>query len=182
MFDLGFSELFLIGVIALLVLGPERLPKAARTVGALLRRARSSYMSLKSDIERELAADELKRSIKSVTDPVRSVREAASEVGAAGREFEAELRQVDRRNASAEVDSALGVSKPVESAPVAGGASEPARVADDPEPALDVPAHAPESTGAADSSGLRKHSSTDDGHLTATERETGGPDTNGNRS
>lgn len=108
MFDLGFSELFLIGVISLLVLGPERLPKAARTVGALLRRARSSYMSLKSDIERELAADELKRSIKSVTEPAESIRETVREMSSASRDFEAELRQVDRAHAEAEIDSALG--------------------------------------------------------------------------
>ncbi|MGA9421304.1 MAG: twin-arginine translocase TatA/TatE family subunit, partial [Rhodanobacteraceae bacterium] len=42
MFDIGFSEIALIAVTALLVLGPERLPRAARTLGALLRRARSS--------------------------------------------------------------------------------------------------------------------------------------------
>jgi sec-independent protein translocase protein TatB len=115
MFDLGFSELFLIGVIALIVLGPERLPKAARTVGALMRRARSSYMSLKNDIERELAADELKQSIKSVTEPAESIRETVREVGSAGRDFEAELRAVDRANADranaeAEIDSALGTT------------------------------------------------------------------------
>ncbi len=127
MFDLGFSELFLIGVIALLVLGPERLPKAARTVGALLRRARSSYMSLKSDIERELAADELKRSINSVTDPVRSVREAVSEVDQAGRDFQAELRRVDKRNADAEVESALAVPHPAQAENAAADVTDPAR-------------------------------------------------------
>lgn len=110
MFDLGFSELFLIGIVALIVLGPERLPKAARTVGALLRRARSSYMSLKSDIERELAADELKRSMNSMTEPARDIRQTMTDVDKAGRDFEAELRQVDRDNARAEIDSALGVN------------------------------------------------------------------------
>ena len=63
MFDLGFVELLVIGVVALLVLGPERLPAAARTVGGLLRRARSSWNSLRGELEREFAADELKRSI-----------------------------------------------------------------------------------------------------------------------
>ena len=63
MFDVGFVELLLIGVVALLVLGPERLPAAARTVGSVLRKARSSWNTLRGEFERELAADELKRSI-----------------------------------------------------------------------------------------------------------------------
>lgn len=63
MFDVGFVELLVIGVVALLVLGPERLPAAARTVGSVLRRARSSWNTLRGEFERELAADEIKRSI-----------------------------------------------------------------------------------------------------------------------
>lgn len=63
MVDLSLPELALIGVVALLVLGPERLPGAARTAGALLRRAQRSWSGLRADIERELAADEFKRQI-----------------------------------------------------------------------------------------------------------------------
>lgn len=64
MFDVGFSELVLIGVVALVVLGPERLPGAARTAGALVRRARASWASVKAEVEREIAAEELKRSMR----------------------------------------------------------------------------------------------------------------------
>lgn len=64
MFDIGTGELALIAVVALLVLGPERLPGAARTAGALIRRARASWQNMRSEIERELAAEELKRSIQ----------------------------------------------------------------------------------------------------------------------
>ena len=63
MFDIGFSELALIAVVALLVLGPERLPKVARTVGALVRRARSSWQNVRGEIERELAAEDMKKTI-----------------------------------------------------------------------------------------------------------------------
>jgi sec-independent protein translocase protein TatB len=63
MIDLSLPELALIGVVALLVLGPERLPGAARTAGALLRRAQRSWSGLRADIERELAADEFKRQL-----------------------------------------------------------------------------------------------------------------------
>lgn len=63
MFDLSLPELVVIAVVALLVLGPKRLPQAARTGGALLRRAQRSWAGLRQDIERELAADELKRQL-----------------------------------------------------------------------------------------------------------------------
>jgi len=63
MFDFSFGELGLIAVVALVVLGPERLPKVARTAGALVRRARTSWQSVKDEIERELEAEELKRSL-----------------------------------------------------------------------------------------------------------------------
>jgi sec-independent protein translocase protein TatB len=61
MFDVGFSELLIIAVVALLVLGPERLPKAARFAGLWVRRARAQWYSVKSEFERELAQEDLKR-------------------------------------------------------------------------------------------------------------------------
>lgn len=61
MFEVGFSEIAVIAVIALIVLGPERLPKAARMAGTFLRKARRSFESLKLEVERELEADELKK-------------------------------------------------------------------------------------------------------------------------
>ena len=63
MFDIGFSEIALIAVVALLVLGPERLPRVARTAGALLRRARASWQGVRDEIERELAADDVRKTI-----------------------------------------------------------------------------------------------------------------------
>ena len=53
MFDIGFSELALISIIGLVVLGPERLPKAARTVGYWMGRARSTFNHLRNELERE---------------------------------------------------------------------------------------------------------------------------------
>ncbi len=70
MFELSFGKMALIAVVALLVLGPERLPGAARTAGALLRRLRNSWHGVRSEIERELAAEDIKRSIH---DTARSV-------------------------------------------------------------------------------------------------------------
>jgi sec-independent protein translocase protein TatB len=70
MFDIGTGELGLIALIALLVLGPERLPGAARTAGALLRKARQSWSNVREEIERELAAEELKASMKKAVEEI----------------------------------------------------------------------------------------------------------------
>lgn len=64
MFDLGFSELLLIALVALIVLGPQRLPKAARFAGLWVRRARAQWHSVKSEFERELADEELRRTLQ----------------------------------------------------------------------------------------------------------------------
>lgn len=63
MFDVGFSELIIIAIVALLVLGPERLPKAARFAGLWVRKARAQWYSVKAELERELAAEELQRNL-----------------------------------------------------------------------------------------------------------------------
>lgn len=60
MFDVGFWELSLIALVALLVIGPERLPKVARIVGLWIGRGRRIISSVKADIEREIKAEELK--------------------------------------------------------------------------------------------------------------------------
>ena len=86
MFDIGFSELFLIAVVALVVLGPERLPKAARFAGLWVRRARAQWYAVKSELESELAAEELKRT-------VRDTRQAVADIDADMRAAEAEARR-----------------------------------------------------------------------------------------
>lgn len=63
MFDMGFQELLLIGVIALLVMGPERLPGAVRSASLWISRLRRSFQQIKADIEREIDADDLKREL-----------------------------------------------------------------------------------------------------------------------
>jgi sec-independent protein translocase protein TatB len=64
MFDVGFTELLLLSLVGLLVLGPERLPRVARTLGGLARRARSSWLSLKRSIEAEMRAEELREPLQ----------------------------------------------------------------------------------------------------------------------
>ena len=69
MFDVGFQELTLIGVIALIVVGPERLPKMARTLGLWMGKIRYYVRQVKDDIDREVRAQELKeiRAIRPAT-------------------------------------------------------------------------------------------------------------------
>lgn len=67
MFDIGFSELVLVAIVALLVVGPERLPRVARVAGMWLARARRSLASVKQEIDRELKAGELAEILKQQT-------------------------------------------------------------------------------------------------------------------
>jgi sec-independent protein translocase protein TatB len=64
MFDIGFWEVIFIAVITLLVVGPERLPRVARTAGLWAGKIRGFVVSVKADIDKELAADELKRTLQ----------------------------------------------------------------------------------------------------------------------
>ncbi len=64
MFDVGFWELLLIGVVGLLVIGPKRLPAVARTLGVWVGRGKRLITSVKADIEQEIRAEELKRIVK----------------------------------------------------------------------------------------------------------------------
>lgn len=77
MFDIGFSELLVIGVVALVVIGPERLPKVARTAGHLYGRLQRYVSTVKSDISREVELDELKRTGQQFKD---SFDSAASDI------------------------------------------------------------------------------------------------------
>ena len=72
MFDVGFAELLLLSVVGLLVLGPERLPRVARTLGGFARKARSSWVSLKHTIEAEIRAAELKEPLKHFENEIKS--------------------------------------------------------------------------------------------------------------
>lgn len=93
MFDIGFSELLVIAVVALLVLGPERLPKAARFAGLWVRKARAQWYSVKSEFEREMAADEMKRSLGNpVQDLRREVEDVGKDLSGSVRDVEARLR------------------------------------------------------------------------------------------
>lgn len=73
MFDVGFSELFVIGIVALIVIGPERLPRVARTAGHLLGRLQRYVSDVKADINREIQLEDLKKLQQEVAEQARTM-------------------------------------------------------------------------------------------------------------
>lgn len=89
MFDIGFWELVVVGVVGLLVVGPDKLPGLAREAGLWVGRARRMAASLKADLKREIDMEALRTETRSVTAPVRELMDDARKVvqlepGAAG--------------------------------------------------------------------------------------------------
>jgi sec-independent protein translocase protein TatB len=78
MFGIDFSEIFVIAIVALIVIGPERLPKVARTVGHLLGRVQRYASEVKADISREMQLDELKKLKAEMQESARSVEQSIS--------------------------------------------------------------------------------------------------------
>ena len=76
MFDIGFSEMMLIAIVALVVIGPERLPKVARTAGHLLGRLQRYVSDVKSDINREMQLEELRKLQSEIQESARSVEQS----------------------------------------------------------------------------------------------------------
>ncbi|MDO1510631.1 MULTISPECIES: Sec-independent protein translocase protein TatB [unclassified Neisseria] len=81
MFDFGFSELLLIGVIALVVLGPERLPKAARMAGSLLGRVQRTVSSVKQELSAQIEMDELRKAKSEFESAAESLRNGLGSTG-----------------------------------------------------------------------------------------------------
>ncbi len=91
MFELSFGKMMIIAVVALIVLGPEKLPKVARTLGHLLGRARGYANQVKQDIDREMQMDELRKLQEQAKDAARSFETAVND---AGRSVEQEAASV----------------------------------------------------------------------------------------
>lgn len=95
MFEISFPELVILAVVALLVLGPERLPRAAQFAGLWVRRARAHWHAVKTDFERELADEELRKSLEATRDAMRevqgSLRDSIDEADAVARSVSASL-------------------------------------------------------------------------------------------
>lgn len=99
MFDIGFSELVVIMVVALIVIGPERLPKVARTMGLLWGRAQRYINGVRADIERDMQMDELKQIKQKVEQEAAAAMQAASQAGQA---VDNHLKSLEQEAASVE--------------------------------------------------------------------------------
>jgi sec-independent protein translocase protein TatB len=113
-FDFGFSKLLLIGVVALIVIGPERLPRVARTLGHLYGRLQRYVTQVKADIHREMEAAELGKVKNEFESAARSFQE----------DIESKAREVERDVREAQVD--IERSLDIHAAPANEGAPPPA--------------------------------------------------------
>ena len=114
MFDIGFSELLVIGVVALIVIGPERLPRLARTVGHLMGRMQRYVADVKADIDREVELEELRKMRDSVQQAATNIETSVqSELNKA----ETELNQAAKAASGEEVTPALSADAQVSPAP-----------------------------------------------------------------
>jgi len=117
MFGFSFTELMLIGVVALVVIGPERLPKVARTAGAWLGRLNRYASQVKADIDREMRLDELREAQKSMKESVQKYEimadEAVQQVKQEGDEVQKAVRDVaDEIASDQDVKVADAVTEP----------------------------------------------------------------------
>ncbi len=125
MFDSGFSELLVIGSVALVVIGPERLRKGARTLGPLLGRAPRYVNDVKSDINREIQLDELKKLQSQVTDSARALESSVrQEFDAAKTALEAPVHEAQA--AVAELESVASPAVVDATAPAVENQNKPA--------------------------------------------------------
>ena len=120
MFGISFSELLLVGLVALLVLGPERLPGAARTAGLWVGRLKRSFNAIKQEVEREIGADEIRRQLHN--EHILSLEQEARKIFAPT-QLEATAPPVAEQPAPAATDAAPVASVP---APAPSATVEPA--------------------------------------------------------
>lgn len=118
MFDVGFSELVVIALVALIVIGPERLPRVARTAGALLGRMQRYVHDVKSEVRREMELEDLKRFQAQITEQVQQVETTIhNELNAIESDIKPDTKPEDSTPldavADAAVPSAAAVSAPV---------------------------------------------------------------------
>jgi len=113
MIDFGFDKIALIGAVALIVIGPEKLPRVARTVGHLLGKAQRYVADVKAEVNRSIELDELKKMKTQFEDAARDVEQAVNkEVNAASAEFNALQTDWNRS------DNSIEASTPFEPPPV----------------------------------------------------------------
>ncbi|MBN51243.1 MAG: twin-arginine translocase subunit TatB [Spongiibacteraceae bacterium] len=115
MFDIGFAELVLIFIVGLLVLGPERLPTAIRTLSLWLGRLRRSFTAIRDEIEREIGADDIKRQLHNES-IMSNLKETGDSVKDSFKSVENEFRDTQEQFKSLEYDISDVVKPPLQPA------------------------------------------------------------------
>ena len=105
MIDLGVSKLALIAVVALVVIGPERLPKVARMAGNLMGRAQRYMAEVKSEVNRQVELDELKKMQEAATSAVKDVQSSINDIGTTINEAKKDLEDTNTSQSSSAFDS-----------------------------------------------------------------------------
>ncbi|MFT5013469.1 MAG: sec-independent protein translocase protein TatB [Patiriisocius sp.] len=104
MFDIGFLELALISIVALLVIGPERLPETIRTIMLWLGRIRRTFANIKNELEQEIGADEIRRQLHNET-IMKDIKEAKESISGALKETDQSINDF-RHSLNESIDSA----------------------------------------------------------------------------
>ncbi|MCL4124174.1 UNVERIFIED_CONTAM: hypothetical protein GTU68_036488 [Idotea baltica] len=101
MFDIGFSEILVIAVIALLVMGPERLPQALRTFALWFGRMRQKYRTVRSDLENEMGIDDVRRQLHN-ENILKDLKEAKENFEETGHDIQSTIDSTDSEQSSDE--------------------------------------------------------------------------------
>ena len=129
MFDIGFTEVTLIAVIGLLVIGPERLPRVAREIGLWVGRLRRYVAQVRADIEREVRADELRELVKKPTEELKeAIKETEKSIKEEEKKLEDDLTEDSGTKSTPAVAAAKGEASgesPASAAAAARGANAP---------------------------------------------------------
>lgn len=152
MFDIGFSEMIIIAVVALIVIGPERLPKVARTAGHLFGRLQRYVNDVKADISREMELEELRKLRSQFEDAARSVEQSVNEVGKEVQGVGNELsRSIETAGAEAAPTQATQAPQGPGAAPEPAPSAVPASL-----PPLEEPGRPPAGGGPTATTGTAK--------------------------
>ncbi|HWH46286.1 MAG TPA: Sec-independent protein translocase protein TatB [Burkholderiales bacterium] len=145
MFDIGVTEIFVIGVVALIVIGPERLPRVAKTVGLLFGRMQRYVSEVKADINREIELDELRKLKSTMQDAARSIEQSVtsqvsfieSEVKQAGTEVQKQVESAVAPISGIQLMPGTSTANSLET-PAVEGEAQKAPVPEEPEPQLEL--------------------------------------------
>lgn len=121
MFDIAFSEMLIIAVIALLVIGPEKLPKVAKTVGHLLGKAQRYVSDVKSEINREMELDELRKLQAEMQNAARKVEgEVQTTLRDVDKDVNQSVKSIEDDIASLEQSTPATIPQAAQQAPATG--------------------------------------------------------------